>query len=76
MKIAIILPIFGAFLLVGIATSTLINGRIDTTQEMHRVDIVRIEETQKKHIEQIAVVETKIDTVQRTLDRIEEKLGD
>ena len=76
MKAAILFPILGAFLLVGIATSTLINGRIDATQETHRIDVVRIEETQKKHIEQIAVVETKIDTVQRTLDRIEGKLDD
>lgn len=76
MKATIIFPILGAFLLVGIATSTLINGRIDATQEAHRIDVVRIEETQKKHIEQIAVVETKIDTVQKTLDRIEGKLDD
>ena len=74
MKAAIIIPIFGAFLLVGIAATTALNGRVDNTQTMHRQDIVRIEETQKRHIEQIAVVETKIDAVQDTLDRIEEKL--
>lgn len=76
MKTAIILPIFGAFLLVGIAATTALNSRIDVTQEVHKDDVVRIEETQKKHIEQIAIVETKIDTVQRTLNRIEEKLND
>ena len=74
MRTAIILPIFGSFFLVGIAAVTVLNGRMDGTQTMHREDVVRIEETQKKHIEQIAVVETKIDTVQKTLDRIEEKL--
>lgn len=75
MKTPVVLSILGSLVLIGIASITFTNERITSTQETHRNDVVRIEETQKKHIEQIAVVETKIDGVQRTLDRIERLLN-
>ena len=75
MKAAVILPILGALVLIGIASVTFTNDRITGVQRTQKEDVVRIEETQKKHIEQIAVVETKIDNVQRTLNRIERVLN-
>lgn len=86
MKASVILPVLGALVLIGIASITFTNDRITTTQETHKQDVVRIEETQKEYIrfesvqrsldrERLAVVETKIDNVQRTVDRIERVLN-
>lgn len=75
MKASVILPVLGALVLIGIASITFTNDRITDVQRAQKEDVVRIEETQKRHIEQIAVVETKVDNVQRTLDRIERVLN-
>lgn len=74
MKLAILLAILGAFLTLGIAATGHLNSRIDATQVVHKDDMVRVDERQRKLIDQTARVETKVDTMQKTLDRIEEKL--
>jgi len=76
MKTAIILSILGGLLLIGIATTGYLNGRIDTTQTIQKEDMIRVDDRQRKLIDQTARVETKVDSMQLTLDRIEKKLDD
>lgn len=67
MRTAIILPIFGAFLLIGIATTTALNGRIDRAEDKSEQRLERIEtkiDNQSEDIKDLSVA----------IGRIEEKL--
>jgi len=67
MKTAIILPIFGAFLMIGIAATATLNGRIDRVEDKGEKRLERIEvkiDSQSKDIKDLSVA----------IGRIEEKL--
>lgn len=67
MRTAIILPIFGAFLMVGIAATATLNGRIDRVEDKGEKRLERIEvkiDSQSEDIKDLSVA----------LGRIEEKL--
>ena len=84
-RITGILIVIGTMALVLMAVLTLcgnqidcmanqINKRIDAVENRYDANLLRVEEIQKNHIEKITMLSVKIDTLQKTLDRIEKKL--
>ena len=51
-----------------------INERIDSVEARYNSNLLRIEEIQIEHVKQITALEIKINGIQVTLNRIEQKL--